>query len=811
MSATDQGWQVIQKEAALAFGRVVPDGFLVREGSTAMRDGSPREKRDRLERDRLVREGVLVPDENPAVFRFARDHVFSSRSRAAGIVIDGNSNGNHWKVDGNPSGLAELSVSRAAIEAAMDAFDAYRQTGAHAEIFGVFGEPRDYWVRSTRARENRVYPSKPIVGYLRRKTELNGGWGQKHDAASFLHNAGFIIVDAEDEPVTPPDRYEHLIRDAERIRLCALNYHIEPARENGAAQVSIRAGELHDEIGLDRAWANVCQALNGSKFQNLAKLPPPQVSGPEASTTTTFTFSLVSDGTVQTMPSEAQITTPPTNLILYGPPGTGKTWATAWESVRLCLGAAAEPLRGDRVALMAEYRRLCEEGRIEFTTFHQSMSYEDFVEGLRPETAEGESNGSSEGGFRLEPRDGIFRRISLRAEASRAPTSRAISLEGRSVFKMSIGNSMLAEDVPLFDEAISGGYAVFGFADIDWSDARFADRAAILESMTAADYESGGTRTAAVQMTDIFRNRIKLGDVIVVTRGNRLVRAVGLVTGEYRFVPRSEGDYAHRRAVEWLWHDRDGLPASEIYNRQISQRTLYPLALEDINQPALLRALNASQDEGEAAAEPFVLIIDEINRANISKVFGELITLLEADKRLGAENEIRLRLPYSGRLFGVPANLHIIGTMNTADRSIALLDTALRRRFSFRELMPDPAVLPENCEGVNLQRLLATLNARIEYLFDREHQIGHAYFAGCSTRESVEAVMRHKVIPLLAEYFYEDWAKVAAVLGDGPGRAARFLQAEVLSPPPGLAEEETGAERLRWQVCEQFDLSEFSA
>ncbi|MCE7028100.1 AAA family ATPase [Jiella avicenniae] len=718
------------------------------------------------------------------------------------------------------------AFSRDAIEAAMDAFDGYPESGEHAAIFGSFGEPRDLWVRSTKDRPNRVYPTKPIVAYLLGHTDIHGGWNRPSGPAARLHNSGYIITDHADRPRPIPDR-EFLVRGADRIRSCARNYYVAPAREKGAAEVAIRAGDLGRDMALHDRHPAICSALGSEEFQRDAQVSRPTHTLPNPSITTVFTYQLASAEGQETMTFEPAIEMAnTTNLILYGPPGTGKTYATAWEAVRLCLGdAAAEPLRGDRHDLMTEYHRLAKEGRIEFVTFHQSFSYEDFVEGLRPTTTanqEGDDeDASTSGGFSLDPHDGVFKVISEKArlDTGDAPAKRLD--RSRSIYKIALGQRDSQED--RIREGLDSGLIHLGWGgDINWSDERFDDFEEIRKTWNEQKDAQASGKDPNIEVLYAFRSGLQIGDYVVISDGRDSYRAFGRVSGEYYFDSDAEF-HPHRRKVEWIWRNDDGAKRAPFYSRNFRRQSAYRLDPSQIDWDAVEAVvIDPNAELPMSSARPHVLIIDEINRANISKVFGELITLLEVDKRLGCKNEVRVRLPYSGTSFGVPANLHIIGTMNTADRSIALLDTALRRRFTFRELMPDVEELRQamaarqldatNLDGIDICKLLQTLNERIEYLFDREHQIGHAYFTGCTTRADVEDVMRHKVIPLLAEYFYEDWSKVAAVLGDGDGtRGSHFLEAKRLVAPAGFADDELGGDKLRWSVKDAFDFSDFSA
>jgi 5-methylcytosine-specific restriction protein B len=489
-----------------------------------------------------------------------------------------------------------------------------------------------------------------------------------------------------------------------------------------------------------------------------------------------------------------------TNLILYGPPGTGKTYTSALEAVLLCDGKPPE--EPGREALMTRFNALKKAGRIAFVTFHQSYSYEDFVEGLRPETSPGQDgDGQASAGFRLKPTDGIFKRVAAVAEQAVHSTSIDVDLTTRDFFKMSLGSVDEEEDV--YRAAIDGSYVALGWGtEFDWRDPAYEDFDAILARWRTKD-PNVNSQSSRVRQSHYMRAIMKEGDIIIVSYGNSQFRAVGEVSGPYEYAA-GVSHFRHRRKVRWLRVFDRPLPIETILNGKFTQPALYKLDRNKLNLSALATLLGEGKKNLLDGASPlsYVLIIDEINRANISKVFGELITLIEPDKRLGCLNALKVTLPYSGDDFGVPANLHIVGTMNTADRSIALLDTALRRRFQFRELMPDLSLLNYQIGSIDVSSVLRRINERIEYFFDREHQIGHAYFMGCNTREKLDNVMRDKVIPLLTEYFYDDWEKVRMVLGESKDDGEFIVRTKL--PRPAVLPEQDESERFRYAVRPSF-------
>lgn len=221
-------------------------------------------------------------------------------------------------------------------------------------------------------------------------------------------------------------------------------------------------------------------------------------------------------------------------------------------------------------------------------------------------------------------------------------------------------------------------------------------------------------------------------------------------------------------------------------------------------RPSTIPSLESTLDN---RLKPYILIIDEINRGNISKILGELITLLEPSKRKGESEALEVKLPYSQGPFSVPNNLYIIGTMNTADRSIALLDTALRRRFEFIEMMPNSSRLSTDCDGVDLQRLLESINNRIEFLLDRERTIGHAFLIDVKNLSDLKAVFKNKILPLLQEYFYDDYAKINAVLNNNG-----MLESKTINNMKSL-DEFVDSEKKVWKITDssKWDIETFKA
>lgn len=422
------------------------------------------------------------------------------------------------------------------------------------------------------------------------------------------------------------------------------------------------------------------------------------------------------------------------NLILYGPPGTGKTYNSATYAVAICDGKSVDELT-DYDAVMTRYNELKKAGRIAFTTFHQSYGYEEFIEGIKPIIDENKQDI----GYTIE--SGVFKEFCEKAK-SIVRTKNGDSIDaGARIWKLTIMNGDLNQ---VKQECFEENNVRMGF-DIDSDEARS------------------------------FVEDVRLGDIILSFKTRKTIDGIAIVTDEAA-VLQDKSMYKTARAVKWLAKNIDE-DITDINNGKLLHRMTFAkvpnMNVKDVIK--LAEKVNPGLESTviEENTEPHVFIIDEINRGNISKIFGELITLIESTKRAGMSESASAILPYSGDEFSVPSNVYILGTMNTADRSIALMDTALRRRFQFIEMMPDSDVLrkihADKVEDLDVAAMLDKINERITFLYDREHTIGHAFFTGLKDDASLsklQSIFEKSVIPLLQEYFYEDYQKIQLVLGD---------------------------------------------
>lgn len=463
------------------------------------------------------------------------------------------------------------------------------------------------------------------------------------------------------------------------------------------------------------------------------------------------------------------------NQILYGPPGTGKTYNTInkaleiifsadgmkksyeykiyrndkYDGEKLSYSSAIE--KDDREALKSIYDYFYKKEQIEFVTFHQSYGYEEFIEGIKAESTEDENN------IKYEVCPGVFKRLCETAKTIKTEiTTKYDFNESINIWKISLGDTQNSEDDLIFDYCIKNNKILLGFGSgLDFSKCNTREEISKrLDDTQKYSYPPTAIHTLS--------NKMRVNDIVLVSYGNRKLRAIGRVTGEYELLEEDELDnYVQSRNVEWLLIPEEPFSYEKVLKKQFSQMSIYNITsntkIDDLRE--LLAVSNELKEN-----KKYVLIIDEINRGNISKIFGELITLIEPSKRIGADEALTVTLPYSDNSFGVPKNLYLIGTMNTADRSIAPIDTALRRRFVFEELLPNPTKLSTINEGIDLVKMLTAINARIEYLYDRDHTIGHTYLLDVKDLDDLKFVFKNKIIPLLAEYFYDDWENIDLVL-----------------------------------------------
>ncbi|MDD9883581.1 MAG: AAA family ATPase [Gammaproteobacteria bacterium] len=402
----------------------------------------------------------------------------------------------------------------------------------------------------------------------------------------------------------------------------------------------------------------------------------------------------------------------PLNQILFGPPGTGKTYNTVNHALAIIEGKPVEDIeRENRASVKERFERLKQSGQIAMVTFHQSFAYEDFIEGIKP-VLEDDSDS-----VKYEIVDGVFKQIANRAREN-------------------IGDS--SQETETFD------------LDVLLQD--FAQH---------------------------INKKQEQGETVELWPNGRLIVETKTYNDRVSFTLHSENTQEYKVSSKIIRRDYRNFLTETIKRYTDIKPTRSSISGYHGDAPylwELMKMIKKYQDEewrtvnkSVRGRQNYVLIIDEINRGNIAKIFGELITLIEPSKRLAAADEATVTLPYSKdeeEPFGVPDNLHLIGTMNTADRSIALLDTALRRRFEFVEMMPQPnhPDINSDIDGVNCRKLLAAINKRISVLLDREHQIGHSYLIGIRDMTELARVFQRRIMPLLQEYFYDDWERIYLVL-----------------------------------------------
>lgn len=432
----------------------------------------------------------------------------------------------------------------------------------------------------------------------------------------------------------------------------------------------------------------------------------------------------------------------PLNQILYGPPGTGKTYDTINKAISIINPSFNINQYRDnpglyREIIKEEYDRLVKDGQIVFTTFHQSTSYEDFIEGIKPETKNGRVIYSI--------KEGVFKSIAKKA-LSEYIKSEEITAPEKDDFDVLFDS--FCDSIKPFEGKRQGTFTTK--TGIEMMLVEVNKRSILVKYLWANNKIKDAE---AHHIFTISKDKLKkvLLEGIDPAKVKNLLAELHPIIGHIH----CELFAVYKSFFEFIMGSRGEIDSVHF-------------SYEDQSYEEVKAQFNILDSETvkNKIVKPYVLIIDEINRGNISQIFGELITLIEESKRLGKDDSLEVKLTYSKEEFGVPSNLYIIGTMNTADRSIEALDTALRRRFCFEEMLPDLNILNgKQIKGIILRDLLEIINNRVEILVDRDHTIGHSYFINVKTEQDLRNTFKNNIIPLLQEYFYGDYEKIGMVIG----------------------------------------------
>lgn len=635
------------------------------------------------------------------------------------------------------------------------------------------------------------------------------------EAYNFLNDNNLLVVHGETNAKgiskqTQGDAFAHQMKIGDYFYLCRGNNNLEVIGKITGDAEKCEYEDFGSEGWLQRSYEIVKHAVKEGSYKGGNKwwtpndnstciaIPKHEISDANAKIFIPFfnaTFENV-DETLTKDKSKGSMDKQ-LNQILFGPPGTGKTYHT----INRALEIIGEDIDGKtRQEVKDLFDAKINEGQIVFSTFHQSMSYEDFIEGIKPVEPEKEGDPVI---YRIEL--GIFRKVCI--EASFAIAQLRESKITEEVLDFSLLYDKFAEDV---EEKILAGQQVH----LETKSGGTVMVEGISQQGNFIIKHHKGTRTYTVSKARLTKLHSSIKNL----------KDLNNIHDQFRDIIGGSNSSAYWSVLNAIRNEKP---------IRTSNREQRKYQFDDKKEVVLSMSNSDFKDKN---VKPFVLIIDEINRGNVSQIFGELITLIEEDKRLGKEEALEVTLPYSKEKFGVPPNLYIIGTMNTADRSVEALDTALRRRFSFVEMPPkpelispqrkiwelwwkhaeiewkeDPYVSEERAlyqlmdivedgilendttknkawnimikegkyekqishfnnikiNGLNLEKILRTINARIEKLLDRDHQIGHSYFMTVTSLDELKSVFYDKIIPLLQEYFFGDFGKIGLVMGAG--------------------------------------------